>query len=247
MRKNKMMRIASVLLVAVLLSTSVISGTFAKYTTSSTGSDTARVAYWGWDAPATIDIDMFDANYENNAVLSSGEVDGFTNVIAPGTSKTTTFAFGYTNYNKNNGVIGAPEVAYQFTVNPTIEGDYDSLDENENFYWTLKKGENGQVETFGEVADLLARVKRLSGDDSGTKTYAAGQLPTAFTSADEVYYIGWVWAFETETDAEQDADDTKLGNALTNNDGVLENVTFSITITATQVETAPATTGQERT
>ena len=44
MKKNKMMRIASVLLVAVLLSTCAISGTFAKYVTTDSGSDSARVA-----------------------------------------------------------------------------------------------------------------------------------------------------------------------------------------------------------
>ena len=43
MKKNTMMRIASVLLVAVLLSTCAISGTFAKYTSQYTGSaDRAR-------------------------------------------------------------------------------------------------------------------------------------------------------------------------------------------------------------
>ena len=47
MKRNKMMRIASVLLVAVLLSTCVISGTFAKYTTSNSATDSARVAKWG--------------------------------------------------------------------------------------------------------------------------------------------------------------------------------------------------------
>ena len=47
MRKNKMMRAASGLLVAVLLSTCAISGTFAKYTTSTESTDNARVAVWG--------------------------------------------------------------------------------------------------------------------------------------------------------------------------------------------------------
>ena len=46
MKKNTMMRVASALLVAVLLSTCAISGTFAKYVTTASGSDTARVAKW---------------------------------------------------------------------------------------------------------------------------------------------------------------------------------------------------------
>ena len=224
MKKNKMMRIASVLLVAVLLSTCAIFGTFAKYTTSTTGTDKARVAYWGWDHAATLAIDMFDETYTN--VASSGEVDGFENVIAPGTGKTTTFAFGYTNYKTDK--IGAPEVAYTFTVTPTITGDYDSLDANKNFYWTLKAPGAADATKYGTVDELLAAVKALSGDASGTKVYAPGQLPTAFTAADQVYTIGWVWEIGTGVAAEDEAD-TIMGNSQT-----LENVTFTITITATQ-------------
>ena len=48
MRKNRMMRLASVLLVLCLLTTSVISGTFAKYVTTVGGRDEARVARWGF-------------------------------------------------------------------------------------------------------------------------------------------------------------------------------------------------------
>lgn len=235
MKKNVMMRAASALLVAVLLTTCAISGTYAKYTTSTTGTDKARVAYWGFDQAAATSIDMFDGEYTN--VKASGEVDGFSNVIAPGTSKNTTFAFGYTNYKTDK--ITKPEVAYNFTVNPTITGDYDSLDANPNFKWTLQKGSETVVK-YDKVADLLAAVKALSGDATGTKQYAAGELPTAFTSSDETYTIGWEWAFETEDDsntadkdekAEQDATDTAMGNSQT-----LENVTFTITITATQVD-----------
>ena len=43
MKKNIMMRVASALLIAVLLTTCAISGTFAKYVSTASGSDTARV------------------------------------------------------------------------------------------------------------------------------------------------------------------------------------------------------------
>lgn len=221
MKKNKIMRFASALLVLAMLTTCVISGTFAKYTTSTNGTDKARVAYWGFDQPADTSINLFAGEYTN--VKASGEVDGFSNVVAPGTEKSSTFAFGYTNYQTDK--IEAPEVAYTFTVNPTITGDYNSLDTNGSFKWTLAKG-NAAATEYDTVAQLLAAIKKLSGDDSGTKTYNPGELPAAFTSADEVYTIGWKWAFEGN-----DAADTALGNSQT-----LENVTFKITITATQVD-----------
>ncbi len=45
--KNKMMRIASILMVAVLLTVCAVSSTFAKYVTSVNVGDAARVAKWG--------------------------------------------------------------------------------------------------------------------------------------------------------------------------------------------------------
>lgn len=224
MKKNKIMRFASALLVLAMLTTCVISGTFAKYTTSTTGTDKARVAYWGFNQSATTDINLFDGTYTN--VKASGEVDGFGNVVAPGTEKSSTFAFGYTSYKTN--AIKAPEVAYTFTVAPSITGDYDSLDANDNFKWTLQKT-GAPVVRYNTVAELLADIKALSGDASGTKTYNAGQLPENFTDTGVTYAIGWEWAFST--DAAGDAADTAMGNAT-----ALDNVTFAITITATQVD-----------
>lgn len=85
MNKNRK-KIMAVLALTLALAC-VAGGVLAKYVTSSTGGDSARVAYWGFDQSATIDIQMFDGTYDN--VASSNE----DNVIAPGTSKTTTFAF----------------------------------------------------------------------------------------------------------------------------------------------------------
>lgn len=229
MKKNKAMRLASALLVLTLLTTCAISGTFAKYVTSTEGTDNARVAYWGFDQGATTTIDLFNEAYTNTStdpsVKSSGEVDGFKNVIAPGTSKTATFAFGYTNYKGNK--INAPEVAYTFTVKPTITGSYTALDANENFKWTLQKGDEA-IAKYDTVAELLAAIKLLSGDGSGSKTYQPGELPVAFTSADEVYTIGWTWDFNG---AAGDGKDTAMGNSQ-----ALDNVTFTIAISATQVD-----------
>ena len=53
MKKNKMMRLASVLLIAVMISTSAISGTYAKYVTEGAAQDDARVAHWGVTITAT--------------------------------------------------------------------------------------------------------------------------------------------------------------------------------------------------
>ena len=61
MKKNKMMRIAGGLLIAVLLTTSIISGTFAKYVTTGSAADEARVARFG--VTVTGSGSLFAKNY----------------------------------------------------------------------------------------------------------------------------------------------------------------------------------------
>ena len=62
MKKNAMLKIAAILMVAVLLTTCAISSTFAKYVTSDSYSDTARVAKWGITLTVSQDK-MFADNY----------------------------------------------------------------------------------------------------------------------------------------------------------------------------------------
>lgn len=116
MKKNKMMRIASVLLVAVLISTCAISGTFAKYVTRVEGTDTARVAKWG--ILLTVEGSAFAEKYEatDEAYLDDGgeyavvsSVEG-EKVVAPGTNSEEVKA----NYVAT--VKGTPEVATRYTL-----------------------------------------------------------------------------------------------------------------------------------
>lgn len=240
MKKNTMMRLASALLVLVLLTTCAISGTFAKYTSSASGNDSARVAYWGWGlAGQQLEIDLFDGVY-GTTVDSTPTGETGDNVVAPGTTKTTTFAFAYTPKGAEvnaltAGAIAAPEVDYTFTVDANITGDYDALDANPNFYWTLKAPAASEATKYQTVELFLAAIEALSGEADGSCDYKANTLPTTFTDADEVYTIGWVWEFETldegVADAAQDATDTAMGNAQD-----LDDVAFTLSITATQID-----------
>ena len=108
--KNKMMRAASVLMVAVLLSNCAISGTFAKYVTSATSGDTARVAKWGItmsDNGAQTFKDKYDTS-DPYTVKSDG-TGIYTDVVAPGTAGGTTYE-----------IDGTPETAYQLTFAGTL-------------------------------------------------------------------------------------------------------------------------------
>lgn len=114
MKKNTMMRLASFLLIAVLISTSAISGTYAKYVTSDSASDTARVAKWGVTVLAS--GSLFGENYVPNSaadnkdtisatVQQSVDVDipGSNDIVAPGTKNENGLVFA---------IKGKPEVAY---------------------------------------------------------------------------------------------------------------------------------------
>ena len=72
MKKNTMMRLAAILLVSVLLTTSVIGGTFAKYTTSDNATDNARVAKWGIKVELGAQKnDMFKTEYAKHDTTTS--------------------------------------------------------------------------------------------------------------------------------------------------------------------------------
>ena len=222
MKKNKMMRLASILLVLVLLTTSVISGTFAKYTTSDSSEDSARVAKWGFENNESIVITELFKNAYDSTVLS--EVD----VIAPGTKNEVSFAFTYDT--TENGVA-APEVDYTFQITVDTTGsNTENLDKNPNFKWTL---DGKEYDTLG---NLKLAIEALDGNQT---KYEAGKLPEKFYKNSEgvidgelEHPIGWKWLFdETEGAAtNQDKLDTEMGNADT-----LENVYIKISITATQV------------
>lgn len=118
MKKNRMMRLASGLLVAVLLSTCTISGTFAKYVTEGSASDTARVAKWGIEMTVNGN-DAFAEEYDGT-VKTSVENQ---NLVAPGTASdpnnTVTFSLS-----------GTPEVAFSLSASLNDKTDTNKVAED---------------------------------------------------------------------------------------------------------------------
>ncbi|MBQ4121379.1 MAG: hypothetical protein IJD35_05125 [Clostridia bacterium] len=218
MKKNKMMRIASVLLVAVLLSTCAISGTFAKYTTTATTSDSARVAKWGFNTASINFEDLFAASYSNVAAGSDE-----TAIIAPGTKGEVAFKF--------ENATTAPEVAYSFTVSTTGSTCDQKIEDNVNITWALAKTDEKASAVYGTWDELIAKLEALDGD----KTYAAGEIPIM---VDTEYTILWNWAFENTNDGNADSNAAVKNDSWIGNEAVAGDitVTLQITITATQID-----------
>ena len=117
MKKNKMMRLASVLLVLTLLSTSVISGTFAKYTNTTQANDVARVAKWDVKfnnstlnaQTTTFSFDLFGTTHQNvkngtaeEAIIAPGTEGSFDIVLKNDSEVTAEYTIDYTVTNTNN-------------------------------------------------------------------------------------------------------------------------------------------------
>lgn len=226
MKKNRMMRLASGLLVAVLITTSTISGTFAKYVTEDSAKDEARVAKFGVTVTAT--GDMFDDNYESGDVVSyASTLVGYDpanpeNVLAPGTEKTNAMTFT---------VTGQPEVKvatnYEATVTLANWGDYCPL------IFTVDGVTYGTVDTtatnntYADATALAAALDTLI--ESRSATYDANKDLTTET-ADNLT-ISWEWPFSTS--AANDVKDTALGDAAAT--GTAATVVFDVKCTVTQI------------
>lgn len=183
--KTKIYRVASLLLVLCFISTVMISGTFAKYTSEFSGQDTALVARWDVevtdgteggifsispDAPA--ELNLFSHAYTENIVSGAGTAK----IIAPGVSGEFTLSV------TNNSDVAA-EVAFDFSV------DDDSAEVP-----MVYKVKDSEGASWVDVGSLSAEIEAL-----------------APSSGEDTVTIEWKWPFyDSDT---QDETDTVLGKA----------------------------------
>lgn len=265
MKKNRMMRLASVLLVLTLLSTSVISGTFAKYVTSDTVSDTARVAKFGVVVTASGSLfsnaylketdntpaPAWSSNYSGDNISVAAEVAS-TKVVAPGTESSET---GLTF-----SITGKPEVAVKLDVTADVTEEVflkkkdalpkmttgstgDTFNNTTDYYpvkFTLKqkKASAGTWTVLvdgGSLSDVETELEALSRPVINANTDLAEQ------DYGGTYQLTWEWEFGTGANDDQD---TLLGDlaagtpATTLIDGTDYNLeaAISIAVTVTQLD-----------
>lgn len=222
MRKNRMMRAASALLVAVLMTTCTISGTFAKYVTEASADDSARVAKWGVTITVTGD-DAFATTYNDTA--PGTQVESSEKVVAPGTKGTLATA----------ALAGTPEVAVAVTYDAEIKLDKWTYNDGvkDNFYCPLvftvgSTTIDGADYYNNATAFKTAIVNAIAGEGA---TYAPGTNLSA-----ETISISWEWVFTGGNIAgiSRDVMDTYLGDQAAA--GQAPTVEFAMTTTATQVD-----------
>ncbi len=211
MKKNIMMRLSALLLVAVLLTTCVISGTFAKYTTADSATDTARVAKWGVSVTVTGN-DAFGELYDDEINVAGTKVvsvkatddDVEQNVVAPGTRGTLGSVV----------ISGTPEVMVDVAVSLDIELEGWEID---GVYYCPLQITKGTTTLSGLDyldADAFEAAIEALVNKTGDNVAANTDLGTTYDVV-----LNWEWLFETGADAAEKAanniKDTKLANLAT--------------------------------
>jgi len=264
MKKNRMLRLASMLMILTLLTTSIVGGTFAKYVTSSTGTDAARVAKWGVTIGAS--TDLFATSYMNPAGSSVTVNSSNTNkLVAPGTKGT--------GLDVSTG--GTPEVSYSMTIKLDNTAKVPSLKYTPNggtettyepVKFSVYNGTTPIEENISltDMADLFGNDGKVIYEyDVVTGKYAVNKdlgdsiddaEKNAATTTKPEIKVEWVWAFEDATNkALCDELDTILGNVAAGNTApasiTVDATTYTITansintdvelkwtITATQID-----------
>lgn len=191
MKKNHAARLGALALALTLVSTCLMGGTLAKYTTTVTGTATATVAKWSFKAneqTATInEIKLGDT-------LSYNEKDINKNVIAPGTEGS--FDIKLDGTGSEVGIDYAIEIA-----KGTAMGD-SKLPSNLVFSTNMISGDN-------KGKPLTALSTESNSPLKGTINYNDGSKKKTIT-------IYWKWPYDTDTGTTNndtnDTTDSGIGN-----------------------------------
>ncbi len=242
MKKNKMMRLASLLLVLTLLSTCAISGTYAKYVTTDSSTDSARVAKFGVVLKAS-DNSSFKTEYNSDTAGYTGVTVKSSNddrLVAPGTKDEGGITFTIT---------GKPEVATKisavmtagyeevflkagtytdYTKAPDADGTYKTFVLANDYYpvvFTLKQQGVDQPVATGKLSDI----------NTALETYTAKASYAPNTELGATFTLTWEWVFG---DSANNQADTALGQIAAGvytglNDGTDYNLDINYTITFT--------------
>ena len=212
-KENKLLKVVAGTTLVAGIGVTLLTGTYAKYTSTGAGTDTARVAKWEFDVEST-DIatsetftkNLFDTitNTDGTTENAVKETDG--SLIAPGTMG----KFNLAIENKSE-VTANYTVAYEVTFS---DGKTIPLE------FTNDVDDQGKVRADATWHTDIADVNQ------GATEVAYG----ATTTSNTVY---WRWAFEDTTSDEnktaRDNSDTTLGTSTTD---VI--ATLKATVTATQ-------------
>lgn len=213
MKRNKLFIAGLVTVFVALCSLTLVSSTWAKYTSTATGEDSARVAKWEWkyDGSTSDEQVITVANHTFDLFNTINDTDGNSEtdvkqdgtnvaVIAPGTQGS--FEFTLQNTSEVTGCYGLDYTITNTNNIPllfSVDGGYT---------WTT------------ELADVAA----------------SNETQLAVGSAAKSFEIMWKWVFDEEaTNAPNDFQNNDTNDTILGNGGSAK-ITVKLVITMTQVD-----------
>jgi len=233
--KRKSM-VLGVLLLAVMVTSYSVCGTYAKYVSSIDYTDEARVARWDFNIQETSTVDLFQSSYtttDDNGTYTYVASKDAAKVVAPGTKGEYTYVLSgtaETNFKVSSTTTLVNNVAIIDNSARPADWDYGMIQYNPLEF--SFDGGNTWVKTTELVKDENGKIIGLTVSQKDlSKVYAAN------SNVNEGHSIMWQWPFEAK-DAEitynyNDNDDTVLGlRAVEDND-----LKISATISTSVVQT----------
>lgn len=217
MKKNWTMRVGVALVALTLITSCFVGGTFAKYTTAGTGTDSARVAKFGVTVTAT--GNMFADKYDNPDDSATVVGQGGAKVVAPGTRGNMA----------SIALLGEPEVKVEVTYEATVVLNDNWVDDAGNFYFPLDISVNDQEVDLSDATSKEAVISAVANAiKKHSETYEARTNLSAVGAGSLA--ISWEWAFEGNNDVK----DTYLGDQASK--GKAGEITIGVKTTVTQVD-----------
>lgn len=224
--KNSFLRLAVILLAVALGTAGLMGNTFAKYTETVSGTDSARVAHFDFDAEGlgadgTV-INLFNTVYDPQVAGTNPENKGTDGVklLAPGTSGY--FDLRFTDKSEVATILAC--TIDETNVGITLDGDtvatsvpiiYSIITAGvETFYSSLYDA--AAVNTFSVIMPEADRTQVTSVTLTGNLDNMATALSVARIEPGTLYStynntVKWYWAFEQPDGAEAAAYDTTTG------------------------------------
>jgi hypothetical protein len=207
MKKNAMLKVAAVVLVAVLLTTCAISSTFAKYVTEDVtkSSVEARVAKWGVEVNTTALADLDELfvkeyNSDGNDADGAKEVISLSDaVVAPGTYKKIVI---------DSVATGKPEVSGKITTTADLKLANWTVASDVEYCPLVFYVNNTPISNVTSMADLEIAVENAI-KQAGSKEFDANE---DLEHEKYTITIEWEWLF----DGANDVNDTYLADKTTN-------------------------------
>lgn len=201
-KDNWTMRAAVLMFALVLITSSFVGGTFAKYVTSGNGEDSARVAKFG--VKVTANGEMFKETYAtDSATLITG------NTVATSESGKKLVAPGTKGDMVSMTLTGKPEVAVKVSYEATtVELENWVLNDGTTFYCPLKFKIGSDTIDGSSYTDKTTLENDIKTKIAAyTKNYAPNTNLSGTDVSNAALKISWEWPFNGNDDK-----DTQLGD-----------------------------------